>query len=451
MTRLWERLWVRIAVPFLLFFWGIVLLLGSMLPPEVHSALGLATLIGSVGIPLLAWAVARRVTRPIQHLTTASRQLMRGETPLRLPAPGNRETAELIHVFNRMAAEIQRKTRALEEKRERLASILTHLADGILIADATGQVRMVNPAAARLLAASADAVGQPLAQVMGHHRLIELWRACRASGEVQEDTVHLMPSGRHVHAIVKPITQDAKGGYLVILQDVTEARRVEAMRRDFISNISHELRTPLASLKALADTLREGALEEPEMAMRFLDRIDREIDAMVQMVEELLELSRIESGEVPLHIEPVPLYDVVVPPVERLRPQADRAGLTLRVDIPRPGPSVLADAQRLPRVVTNLVHNAIKFTPPGGEITVFAWEQGDEVVVAVQDTGIGIPREALPRLFERFYKIDRARRGQGTGLGLSIARHLVQAHGGRIWAESEEGRGSTFYFTLPRG
>ncbi|MGB9594601.1 MAG: sensor histidine kinase, partial [Anaerolineae bacterium] len=209
-----------------------------------------------------------------------------------------------------------------------------------------------------------------------------------------------------------------------------------------------ELRTPLASLKALVETLRDSATDDPQAARRFLDRMDTELDALIQMVRELLDLSRIESGQVSLAFAPTPIDKIVMPPVERLRLQAERANLSLTVHIPPDIPPVKADAEALHQVLTNLLHNAIKFTPPGGKITVAVQPTESEVVVSVSDTGVGIAAEDLPRIFERFYKADRARSGGGTGLGLAIAKHIVQAHGGRIWAESEEGKGSTFYFTL---
>jgi two-component system phosphate regulon sensor histidine kinase PhoR len=238
-------------------------------------------------------------------------------------------------------------------------------------------------------------------------------------------------------------------GYLVILQDLTRVRRLETVRRDFISNISHELRTPLAGLKALVDTLRGGAIKDRSAAKRFLKRMDIEVDTLTQMVEELLELSRIESGQAPLHLAPTSVAELVIPPVDRLRPQAERAGLKITVLLPPELPPVVADPDRARLVLTNLVHNAVKFTPPGGVITVATQPAGDEVILSVQDTGVGIPADDLSRIFERFYKADRARSGGGTGLGLAIAKHIVQGHGGRIWAESVEGQGSTFHFTLP--
>lgn len=204
-------------------------------------------------------------------------------------------------------------------------------------------------------------------------------------------------------------------------------------------------------MKALVETLRDGALDDPPAAKRFLDHAEYEVDALTQMVEELRELTRIESGMVPLRLSPTPVSDVVLPPVDRFRRQAERHDLSLIVDLPDDLPPVMSDASRAQQVVGNLVHNSIKFTPEGGTVTIRAKLGGDEpvVVISVQDTGTGIPASELPRIFERFYKADQSRSSGGIGLGLAIAKHLTQAHGGRIWAKSKGGKGSTFYFTLP--
>jgi len=410
----------------------------------------LAGLVVALLAALLAVFLAGRTTEPLRQLTAVAERMAEGDLSARLFPSSRDEVGQLTRAFTHMADQIREQVTTLAEEQGRLAAVLDHMADGVLITDRSGQVRLVNAAAARLLDTSERrALGRSFAQVAPYHPLIELWKACRELGEEQIDMVEVSRHGLFLQAIVTPFEEADAEGYLVILQDLTRIRRLETVRRDFISNISHELRTPLAGLKALVDTLRGGAIKDPPAAKRFLKRMDAEVDALTQMVEELLELSRVESGQAPLRLAPTPVVEVVVPPVDRLRPQAERAGLEITVLLPPELPPVLADADRARLVLTNLVHNACKFTPPGGRITVAARPVGDEVVFSVQDSGVGIPAEDLPRIFERFYKADRARSGGGTGLGLAIAKHIVQGHGGRIWAESLEGQGSAFYFTLP--
>jgi two-component system phosphate regulon sensor histidine kinase PhoR len=216
-----------------------------------------------------------------------------------------------------------------------------------------------------------------------------------------------------------------------------------------IGNISHEFRTPLAGIKAMVETLCEGAVEDKETAGDFLARIDSEVDRLTQLVAELTELSRIETGKAELRKEPLDLNQLVDEVIAQFNPQADRQSLSIAREFTPDLPSVPADRDRVRQVIANLVHNAIKFTPPGGRITVTSRALEDSVVVDIVDTGIGIPKEDLPRVFERFYKGDKARAGEGTGMGLAIAKHVIEAHGGNIWVESEEGKGSTFSFSLP--
>jgi len=334
-----------------------------------------------------------------------------------------------------------------EAERSRLAAILDQMTDGVLIADADGRIQLANPAAEKLLGEGRGLPGSSVAIALRHHQLVEAWRKCQQLGELQTETVELPASRQFIQIVAIPDRQG--GGSLLMVQDLTRIRRLETVRRDFISNVSHELRTPLASLRALAETLQEGALEDPPAARRFLGRIQTEVDALTQMATELLELSRIESGQVPLEFRPASPSKLIHSAAERMKMQAERAGLTIRVDCAPDLPNIRADLPRLEQVLVNLIHNAVKFTRPGGEVTLTASSQDGFICFIVHDTGIGIPTDDLPRIFERFYKIDRARSGGGTGLGLSISRHLVEAHGGKIWAESAEGRGSTFFFTIP--
>ncbi len=423
------------------------------------------TLAAAAIVLLTALWIARRTARPIEQLTTVADRMASGDFSARAVATTRDEVGRLTTSFNRMAEELDDTVTRLTRERSRIEAILETMADGVIIADPRGEVRLINSAATRLLKTTALAArGAGFAQVVRHHQIIDLWQTCRTTGQLQAGAVEIERQGIFWQVIITSFQEAGNRGYLIIIQDLSRIRRLETVRRDFISNISHELRTPLASLKALTETLRDGALDDPPAAERFLNSMETEIDALTQMVQELLELSRIESGQVALRLSPAPVAHIISPSVERLRPQAERNELDLQVIIAEGTPLVLADAERMQQVVTNLVHNAIKFTPPGGcaqagrdgQIPASARQNRPlvsggwpVVIVEVVDTGVGIPARDLPRVFERFYKADRARGSGGTGLGLSIARHLVESHGGYIWVQSQEGMGSTFAFSLP--
>lgn len=408
-----------------------------------------------VGGIILAVVLAERTARPIRQLTEVAKRAAAGDMNARLLLAKRDEVGELVQAFNTMTEQVGERLETLAEEQRQLATVLEYMADGVLIIDELSDVRLINRAAARLLDVSeTEALGRSFAEVVRHHQLIELWQRCRDEGKEQIAAVEI---GRELfwQVAITPFLERGARSYLVILQDLTTVRRLETVRRDFISNISHELRTPLASLRAVVETLQDSIREEPAVAQRFLSRAEQEVDTLTQMVEELLELSRIESGQVPLQLKPTAVSDLILIPMDRLRTQAERSEIDLILDLPARLPPVLADAERVQQVVSNLLHNAIKFTTPGGKVTVRASleenEDISEVIVAVKDTGVGIPKQDVTRIFERFYKSDRARtRSQGgTGLGLAISRHIVQAHDGRIWVKSKEGKGSTFYFSLP--
>ncbi|MER3419370.1 MAG: PAS domain-containing sensor histidine kinase, partial [Chloroflexota bacterium] len=306
----------------------------------------------------------------------------------------------------------------------------------------------------------------PLLDVARHHELHELVRTALHTGRratatflVESSTVWTKAEpvskgsfaphpSLWVQATASPVAGGGGWDMLLILHDVTEVRRAEITRRDFVANVSHELRTPLAGIKAVVETLRDGAIHDPPAAEEFLSRVDTEVDRLVQLVEELLQLARIESGAelVMAEVEP---RDVLAGCVQRFAHMAERAGVTLILDLPPELPRLPADAARLDQAVGNLIHNAIKFTPPGGTVWVSAATDGAVLRIQVTDTGQGIDPADLPRIFERFYVADRARAGRGTGLGLAIVKHVARAHGGTVTAESTPGRGSTFTISLP--
>ncbi len=410
-----------------------------------------ATVVVAFLAVLLATMIAGRISRPVRDLTKSAWQLA-SINPDESPIPPEKdEIHQLATVFNIMAVRLRGEIKDLETERATLEAVLQKMTDGVFIVDAQGDVQLVNPAAEQMFSISrSTAVNKPLIEVVRHHKPMEIWQRCRDSGETQVVDFE-MGNRLSLQGIATSLSPAISGSTLLLFRDLTRQRQIETMRRDFISNVSHELRTPLAALKALTETLQGGALEDPPAAHRFLEQMETEVDSLSLMVSELLELSRIESGRVPLNLASTKPIDIVTPAFERLCLQAERAGLTLTVDCPENLPPVLADVTRVQQVVVNLLHNAIKFTPSGGKVNLRAnaLDQERVVLFCVTDSGIGIAAEDLARIFERFYKVDRSRATSGTGLGLAIARHLVEAHGGRIWAESEVGKGSTFYFTIP--
>lgn len=422
---------------------------------QLIRALILSTLVATLLAILLAMWIANQTTQPLRQLTNTATQIAQGgleNTRLSqyiIPTSDD-EVGQLMRAFNIMAIKLRSEIEALETERSKMAAVLDDMTDGVLIVDKLGKVQLINAAAESMFEINEkEALGHSLAEVLRHHQIVELWNRTQTASEPQSMTLEISTRHLYLQGVATQLGKTLPGSTLMLFQNLTRLRRLETVRRDFISNISHELRTPLASLKALTETLQEGALEDPPAARRFLERMETEVDALSQMVSELLELARIESGRVPLQMTPTSPCELITASVDRLHVQAERAGLMVYIECPEDIPLVLADPSRLEQVLVNLLHNAIKFTSSGGEIVISAGQQDQMILFKVHDTGIGIPADDLSRIFERFYKTDRARASGGTGLGLAIARHLVEAHGGRIWAESSDGKGSTFYFSIP--
>ena len=323
-------------------------------------------------------------------------------------------------------------------------ALLQTTEDAVLLADADGRILLSNPVAASLFGASN---GDTLLARTLSSELEELYRAAiRRRGGVEREVTLNRPSLRTLHVRITPVAADQ---YLLVLRDLTELRRLERVRRDFVANVSHELRTPLTSVKAMAETLLDGALEDAEAAPRFLQTIIRESDRLVRLSADLLDLSRVEARGI--EKKPIDLTALVAEVASRLAPQAEKADIaftnTLRAPLVIP-----ADRDEMAQVLVNLLDNAIAYTPRGGHVTLSASETAEAVTVCVADTGIGILSHDIPRLFERFYRADKARSraSGGTGLGLSIVKHIVENHGGAVGVESEYNKGSLFSFTLPK-
>jgi two-component system, OmpR family, phosphate regulon sensor histidine kinase PhoR len=342
----------------------------------------------------------------------------------------------------------------LEQARSRFEALLAASNDAIVALDAAGSVRYQNPAARALFG---GIEGKPFPEVVRDPALTNLLRSKRFESSIAAGTqaiegdsilLHLEEHDRWMQATVTPIAGGGDWLLALVLRDVSETRRAEAARRDFVANVSHELRTPLAGIKAVVETLRDGALEDREAADQFLGQVDGEVDRLTQLVEELLELARVESGaEITMTaIEPA---EVLEGAVERFLPQGQRSGVDLSLDLADDLPDITGNERQLGQAVGNLIHNALKFTPPGGRVSVSARVRGEQLEIQVADTGSGIDPADLPRIFERFYVADRARAGKGTGLGLAIVKHVARLHGGTVGARSTLGAGSCFTIALP--
>jgi len=411
----------------------------SRLGGTIALAGALATVVALAVVVLLS----RAVTGPISALTRSA-ETVAGGGSARFEAGGPDETRRLGDALRTMSDRITGERYDAESERDRLAVLIDELGDAIVIADADGTIERANRAATELL--GSPLLGRRLMDVVRDHEVID----AIANARSETDSV------AHVERTEPPRFQRvvarrrADGELLLVIQDLTNLRRLQTVRRDFVANVSHELRTPIASLKAMAETLQAGAIDDQEAARDFVRRMATEIDDLARLVEELLLIGRLESGQLvvaPTIVSAAALLDGAR---ERLGPLAERAHVRLVVDRAERAPMVVADPERIGQVFANLVHNATKHTPIGGEIHLSAAPDGRAVVFTVSDTGDGIAGGDVDRIFERFYKSDPSRADGGSGLGLSIAKHIVEAHGGVIRAASAgPGRGATFTFTLP--
>ncbi len=403
---------------------------------------------------LLGIIMIRRFTDPINELQRVANRFARGDLSERVRYFGRDELADLGLAFNSMAQRLAESFSMLGNEKRKLEVILETLSDGILVIDRTLKIIMTNSAAEVILGlGDRNIQGRPIMEVVLNHHLLDLIQDVSLTKQPFESELNLYyPQNRMLQVFLAPLKDDTGmlTGSIVVLHDLSQLRHLERVRQDFVGNVSHELRTPIASVKAMAETLLAGAKNDEAVLVRYLTAINQESDRMSNLIKDLLDLAKLDA-KLEMNREPFDLVELFEEVQERFLPNTDPApefalnlsGGTL--------PKVLANRDQIKQVLINLLDNAFKYTPVEGQVRLSAWQEGDWVKVAVADTGIGISQEELSRIFERFYRVDKARSRAkaGTGLGLAIVKHIVEGHGGRLQVESSLNQGSVFSFTVP--
>ena len=395
----------------------------------------------------IAWVLARRLTRPIRQIRDVARAIYGRDVETVAPLVGRDEIDLVGEALRRMGEELERRLERLRQERSTLEAVLLSMQEGVIAVGPEGDIQHLNSAAATLLGAGSEAVGLRVWEAVRHPALEETVR--RALGGKGPSRATLEFGARTLDVSACPV---AGRGAALVVRDVTEERRYERLRREFVANVSHELRTPLSIVRGYVETLREGAWQDPAAAPEFLAAIESNVRRLEALTADLLDLSKLETGGSILRPRPVDLESALRRIHQAFEPPARRKGQSLDLDVAENIGEFVADSDLLERAVSNLVDNAIKYTPEGGRIRLAARAEPGTVRIAVEDNGIGIPEAELPRIFERFYRVDKSRSRElgGTGLGLAIVKHVVQLHGGRVEVRSRPGEGSCFTLVLPR-
>ena len=413
----------------------------------VYAALGATFLAMIVG-----FYMSKSISHPLQQMNRAALEVAGGNFQQQVEVTSSDEVGQLAQTFNYMSSTLHQTVEALSHEKAKLENIMLSMNEGVMAIDLQGTVLLANPQAKLLLNLQQDITGQELTTLLPQPEMTELFMDVIATSEPAygEYTVY---GGKILFVQVAPLRRSDKvWGAVGILQDVTDVRHLEQMRRDFVANVSHELRTPMTSIQGFVEALLDGLADDKESQDRYLNVILEETVRLNRLVSDLLDLSRLETRQISWPMETVRLQPLMSQVITQLEPQFEKQNLTAEINAPDDLPAVLGNRDRIMQVLINLLGNAISFTPSGGKITVSAQEDESFVRILVTDTGVGIPLEEQDKIWQRFHKVDKARTRSlgGTGLGLSIVKQIVDAHGGEVGLESIPGKGATFYFTLKK-
>lgn len=414
------------------------------------------TLSVSLGLTLLIGHLfAGRMARAVREIGWAMGQVGRGKRLPQLRVSSNDEIADLVSAFNRMALDLETHLSGAVGDQVQMRAILSSMTEGVLVLDCRGTILLVNEALKRMFGLKAQkVVGRSSVEVLRHHALNELIKTILDTQTSQSKEITLQTfEARHFHVQASVSQHFREEGVCAVLvfHDISNIKRLERVRKDFVANVSHELKTPLTSIKGYIEALLDGAKDDPKKCLEFLSVIQKHTDSLNSILSDLLQLSTIESGQYQWKREPVSIQDLIQKAVGFIRSAAEKKKQSISIMTGQDLPNIPGDPDKLSVVLINLLDNAVKYTPEGGEVTIEAKADREAVEISVSDTGIGISSKEIPRIFERFYRADRARSRElgGTGLGLSIVKHIVEAHRGTVRVQSEAGKGSRFTVVFP--
>lgn len=434
---------------------GIIYLISSMeniynTLNDIKAILLVATLLALLVTGALGYALSKTITGPIQEVTKNAALMAQGNFESQIPVRSNDEIGKLTGMFNFLTRRLKETMEEISDEKEKMEAILINMADGVIALNSKGEVIHINPAARQMLLLEKDPTGEDFKPALKSIFKIDMKDFMGEDTKAREELVNI--GEVMLKSIIAPLKRESRViGLIMLLQDITRQFWLDNMRKEFVANVSHELRTPLTTIKSYAETLLEGALDEPSIARQFLNVVNNEAERMTRLVNDLLELSRLDNKQTRWNKKALQPADILKDVISKMIVNVKKKNLALKTTISEDLPDIFADRDKIEQVFQNILSNAIKYTPEGGEISVSLDVIEDKIRIVFSDTGIGIPKEDLPRLFERFYRVDKTRSREmgGTGLGLSIAKEIVEAHDGSISIDSELNRGTKVTILLP--
>lgn len=407
------------------------------------------------GLTIIVLLLARQLMQPIKEITFMVQRMAQGDLSRKIMMPTGDEIEDLSKAINQILEQIRSRMAEVMSNKSRFEAVLLSMFEGVMVVDHSGQILLINQTLKDLLHVKGEAIGHKPLEVIRNVEIQEIIDKVlkKKSGVESQELMVLVPEEKILFIHATPVQRDQRNeGAVLVFHDITDLRRLEKIRQDFVANVSHELRTPVATLKGYTETLLDGAIDDKANAKDFLKIMHADADRLAKLVNDLLDLARIESGKIKMSFEPHHLEDILDRVLLILQPQAKEKAVKLLKQLPKDLPQVNVDETSIAQALLNLIENAIKYNREGGSVTIAAAEKGSWIEVQIIDTGLGINAQDIPRIFERFYRVDRARSRElgGTGLGLSIVKHIAHAHGTEVHVESQLGVGSVFSLSLPK-